>query len=300
MISVVLSCYREKTDIFEAALESILYQTYRDIEFIVIVDGPNQTLEKILARYKVKDGRLRFYVNDVNKGLPYSLNRGISLAKGEYIARMDADDIALPNRLEKELEYLEEHGLELVGTACEVISEAGEHRDFLFGPVETDEIYRVLPKEDCMWHPTWLFRKEVWEKVGGYADFRGCEDYHFLLKARKCKIRLGNMPEVYLKYRESTESLSRIPSARVQLTIEYFKSHCETIFDVTPESMRAHFKSKDGERQLQDLEVYLECRKKIQSSPLGGLLYGVQLLRPACIRASFRRKKARMVQKRQE
>ncbi|MBQ9377900.1 MAG: glycosyltransferase [Schwartzia sp.] len=297
VISVVLPCYRESAPIFEEALASVLQQTYRDIETIVIVDGPNPVLEKMLADYKTKDERLRFYVNEVNRGLPFSLNRGISLAAGKYIARMDADDISLPDRLEKQLRYLEDNNLEMIGAYCETISETGEHRGFLYGPVSTDEIYQTLPREDCMWHPTWLLCKTVWERVGGYADFKGCEDYHFLLKARKCGIRLGNLPEVCLKYRESQGSLWRSHSARTELTIEYFKMHCENIFNVTPDSMREYFESKKGARRLHDLEAYLTCRKKIQTSPYGGLLYGIQMLRLPCLRASLRRKKARWERK---
>lgn len=278
MISVVLPCYHEPRELFVQALKSMLCQTYHDIELIVIVDGPNLDLEQVLYQYQETDRRLRFFVNEVNRGLPYSLNRGISLATGKYIARMDADDISLVERLRKELRYLEENELDLVGTYCETISDAGEHVGFMRGPISTSEIYRTLPKRNCMWHPTWLFRKEVWEQVGGYDSFRGCEDYHFLLKARKLGIRLGVMPEVCLKYRLTRGGLSRERSAMTKLLVEYFKSHCENILEVTPDSVAAYLVSIEGKEALREFEEYFRISDQFHNKKgMQKIMYGMRL-----------------------
>src|SRR4030042_1971241 len=90
------------------AVESILNQTFRDFEFIIINDGSTDGTGAILASYQQKDARIRIY-NQENQGLIASLNRGCQLARGEYIARMDADDISLPQRLQRQLDYMEAH-----------------------------------------------------------------------------------------------------------------------------------------------------------------------------------------------
>ena len=281
MISVVLPCHRESAEMFRQALESTLQQTFRDIEIVVVVDGSNSMLEEVLRRYQEQDERLRFCVNKTNQGLPFSLNRGISLAKGEYIARMDADDISLPERLEKELQYLETNHLDLVGTYCETISDAGEHVGFMYGPTSTDEIYKTLPKEDCIWHPTWLFRKDVWERVGGYDDFPRAQDYHFLLKARKLGIRLGVLPEVCLKYRLSLGGIGRKKSALYSLIPEYFSEHAEEILSITPDSLRVYLETEEGRQRLQEIDTFINLREQFKKSVWNMPWYGAQMFRLA-------------------
>ena len=104
MISVIMSTYKEDEELLRESIESILNQTYKDIEFIIILDYPdNEIHQKVICEYASKDKRVHFYINQKNLGLTKSLNRGISLCTGDYIARMDADDISLSDRLEKQL-----------------------------------------------------------------------------------------------------------------------------------------------------------------------------------------------------
>lgn len=277
MISVILPCYREPPNMFQQALESIIQQTYKNLEVIVIMDGPNTELENVLNTYQKRDARIHYYVNEMNQGLPYSLNRGISLATGEYIARMDADDICLPERFDKELKYLKDNHLDLVGTYCEKISDAGVPVGFMYSPTSPYEIYMALPKGNCLWHPTWLFRKEVWERVGGYDNFRHCQDYHFLLKCRKMEVRLGVLPEVCLKYRLSAGGIGRQKFSSYPVTAEYFAEHAEDILDITPDTLKAFLDSAEGKSRMQEINTYINLRDQFKKSVWNMPWYGAQM-----------------------
>ena len=110
LISVIMSVYNEPESILRAAVESILKQTFRDFEFIIVMDSPeNETNKSVLAEYAKADDRLNLLFNEKNEGLTFSLNRALQYAKGMYIARMDADDVSLPLRLELQKDWLEKN-----------------------------------------------------------------------------------------------------------------------------------------------------------------------------------------------
>ena len=107
IISVIMSVYNEPLDWVQESIDSILQQTFGNFEFIIINDNPNnKELFDFLITNKIKDNRIIIINNDENIGLTKSLNKGLERAKGEYIARMDADDISLPERLEKQINFL--------------------------------------------------------------------------------------------------------------------------------------------------------------------------------------------------
>ena len=120
-VSVILPVFNaEKT--LKTAIDSILEQTYKNFELIIINDGSNDLSEAIIKEYK--DHRLKYFINEVNKGLIYTLNKAVSLCKGEYIARMDSDDISAKNRLETQVRYLTLHpDILAVGTARSIFGE---------------------------------------------------------------------------------------------------------------------------------------------------------------------------------
>ena len=122
-ISVIMSVYKESPQILEQAIESILNQTFRTFEFIIILDNPsNFEAEKIIRKFSNQDNRIIYVKNEMNMGLSKSLNKAILISKYEYIARMDADDISLPTRLEDQLLYMKKNNLDLVGGYIEQIT----------------------------------------------------------------------------------------------------------------------------------------------------------------------------------
>lgn len=212
MISVLMCVYKEPVSYIIQSVGSIIHQTYPDIEFIIIVDDPTNTeVIRKLEEYRDKYEMISLYINEKNIGLVESLNKGLQYCHGEYIARMDADDIAMDTRLEKQLLYLEKEQYDIVGAWFEQFDEKDSTQKIIkFDmPVENHKCREHLRKGSCLAHPTWLVRKEVYDELHGYRNIVTCEDYDFLIRCTLSGYRMGNYPEVLLKYRVHGESISR-------------------------------------------------------------------------------------------
>lgn len=211
MISVIMSTYKESEPQLRQSIESILNQTYEDFEYIIILDCPENKLHKtIIESYKEKDSRIRFYINEKNLGLTDSLNKGIKLAVGEFIARMDADDISLPNRFANQLKYIQDNDYDLIGGITQMIDEDG---DLIYSiqkvPTDYKKIKKILGYGQCIAHPTWFGRKVVFKALNGYRKIPLCEDYDFTLRAVLKGYKISNLNKVVLKYRMTKNSISR-------------------------------------------------------------------------------------------
>lgn len=211
MISVIMSTYKENESQLRQSIESILNQTYQDFEFIIILDNSENNMHRgVIHEYAAKDPRIRFLVNEGNHGRTLALNRGLALAKGEYIAIMDADDISLPHRFEIELSYIEKSGYDLIGGITEIIDENGND---VYGikkiPSDYEKIKKCLQYGQVIAHPTWLGKKSVFIGVQGYRDIPLCEDYDFTLRAVLKGYKISNVNEPVLKYRMTSASVSR-------------------------------------------------------------------------------------------
>ena len=223
MISVIMSTYNESEHVLRAAIESIVAQTYRNIEFIIILDDPENELHKqIISEYAQKDSRIIFFVNQENLRLAGCLNKAIAYAHGEYIARMDADDISAPDRLASQLRYLEENGLELIGGLLQVISNDDQEMYAIRRvPSSPETIRKCLKFGNCVAHPSWFGTKKIFSELGGYRELPICQDYDFLLRAALRKYRIGNQNIPVLKYRLGAHSVSRSNLYRQYLTMRY-------------------------------------------------------------------------------
>ncbi|MBR4825422.1 MAG: glycosyltransferase [Spirochaetaceae bacterium] len=210
LISVIMSVYNEPESILRAAVESILKQTFRDFEFIIVMDSPeNETNKSVLAEYAKADDRLNLLFNEKNEGLTFSLNRALQHAKGMYIARMDADDVSLPLRLELQKDWLEKNSLDFIGGYVQTISQSGAVINRCIKvPVDNSRIRKKMLVNNCVFHPAWFLKKAVFDDIGKY-DTKYVEDYEFILKAMKKGYVFGNVPEVILQYRMSAGSISR-------------------------------------------------------------------------------------------
>ena len=209
LVSVIMAAYRESPAILEQAMRSILDQTYSYLEFIIILDDPdNIELDTLITRYSFSDDRIRYERNSRNIGLAQSLNIGISLARGEYICRMDADDISDPDRITSQLQYISDEHLDLIGGFTEVINEHGELLYVVDSiPIHSSSVAKGLQYNNCVPHPTWFGKKETFEM--GYRSIPLCEDFDFLIRSSLQGKLIGNCPKIVLKYRMSSNSLSR-------------------------------------------------------------------------------------------
>lgn len=206
-ISVVMSVFNGEAFLSEA-IESILEQTCRDFEFLVIDDGSSDKTAEILADYASRDRRIRV-VRHENKGRAASLNIGISLAAGGYIARMDADDVALPHRLQDQLDFMERHlEVGLLGGAAEIINRAGRISSIYRPPLEDSEIRLKLFRNNVFFHPTVIMRNEVVRDSGGYRKaLLDADDYDLWLRIAE-RSQMANLPGPVLRYRIHSEQVS--------------------------------------------------------------------------------------------
>lgn len=209
LVTVLMPTYNEPLHVLEEAVCSILNQTFQDFEFIIINDNPSRLdLIEALSNFEKLDPRVSIMPNEVNLGLARSLNRGIGLARGDYICRMDADDISESSRIATQLSYLKEFDLDLVGSNLDVIDMKSS---FLYSisnlPQTSSTVNKALRFNNCVPHPSWFGKKELFQQK--YRLVPLCEDYDFLVRAALAGFKIGNVPEQLLRYRMSSESISR-------------------------------------------------------------------------------------------
>lgn len=191
------------------AVESILQQTFTDFEFLIIDDGSTDDTAKIIAEYS--DSRIRF-LRQSNQRLARTLNTGIGMARGAFVARQDADDVSLPERLGRQIEFLRNRPeIAMVGTAAEIWVEdrPGDGR-FHRHPCEPVELAFAMLFDNYFVHSSIMIRRAVLEGVGGYCSDRARQPEDFELWSRVVrKYAVANLPEVLQIYRERAGSICR-------------------------------------------------------------------------------------------
>ena len=212
LISVVLPAYNAESSI-EAAIKSVLDQSYNKIELIVINDGSSDGTREIAESFAGCDPRV-VVINQDNKGLVSALNTGVSRATGKYVARMDADDVSLPDRLAVQKRFLDANGdVEIVGGQASKIASDGRVLGFYEKP-RTRFLAKLYSFFACpLIHPTYLMRKDAFNLVGGYRDVDYAEDYDFLIRARQTGLTFVNVGETVLNYSVSSTGISRMHEA---------------------------------------------------------------------------------------
>lgn len=192
------------------AVESILGQSFGDFEFIVVDDGSSDDTLAMLRDYAAKDPRLRVFARD-HEGLVAALNFGIGQARGVYLARMDTDDIAMPDRFEKQVAALDaDPSLGVLGSFVEAIDEGGRPICRFEAPTAHEDLDRAHLQGGAprIWHPAVMMRTEILRRAGGYsADYPYTEDYELWLRMAEIS-RLANLPEPLLRYRLHLGSVS--------------------------------------------------------------------------------------------
>jgi glycosyltransferase involved in cell wall biosynthesis len=182
------------------AVESILGQTYARIELIAVDDGSTDGSAEVLASYT--DSRLKILTNDSNLGIVRTLNKGLAVASGEFVARMDADDVALPGRIDDQVRFLLEHpDVAVVGAAAVLIDEHGAELGTEKFPAGDREIRRMMFVHNPFIHGTVMMRKRVLDECGAYdIRFLHNEDYDLWLRIAS-RFKMANLPDVLLRRR---------------------------------------------------------------------------------------------------
>ena len=266
-ISVIMSVYNGE-DYLAEAIDSVRNQSFSDWELIVINDCSTDSTGEILRRYAELDGRIKVHTNEVNLRLPASLNKAMSVAQGAYIARMDADDICLPDRLEKQYAFMESHpGVAL--SSCRfltlkngVISSGG-----CGGKTDGASIKALLLVTNPILHPGIIARAEVIRSLGYDKTFTCTEDMElwtrFVLAGHTVEI----LPEYLMIYRLHDKQITQTTLERQRgevLAIQ--KRYCATLLEPMSEAQEEFYIRGIYFREKTDVEDFCQFLKWIRAS----------------------------------
>ncbi len=213
--SVCTSVYKNDIpDYVKSSLDSMLkYQSVKPGEIVLIQDGPvDEGLSNLLIEYENNYPDIMHIIRlEKNGGLGNALKIGVENAKYEIVARMDSDDICLPNRFEKQLEYLEEH------PECDIVG--GQMTEFIGDPdnvvgkrvvpLTNEAIYEYMKSRCALNHVTVMFRKDAVIKAGNYQDWFWNEDYYLWVRMMRIGCKFANIPEVLVNVRSGADQYSR-------------------------------------------------------------------------------------------
>ncbi len=209
LVTVVMSVFNGERFLAEA-MESILEQTFRDFEFVIIDDGSIDGSRQILDSYAERDSRVRVF-HQQRRGLIDALNEAFGIARGKYVARMDADDVSVPDRLLWQLDFMEKRPeVGALGGGIELIDEQGRAFGSTLFPPDDFSIRSALYQAECfLCHPTVVTRKSVWRSTAGYRRvFLHAEDYDLWLQIAKLS-QLANLDRAVLRYRIHSGQISQ-------------------------------------------------------------------------------------------
>ena len=261
LVSVVLPVYNAENYLKEA-IDSILNQTYENFELIVIDDGSKDHSLEIISNYK--DKRIKVLDNEKNHGIVYTLNKGIENSTGKYILRMDADDISLPDRIEKQVEFMERHPD--IGICAGLAETFGALNGKAYLPaITSDEVKCSLLFDTTLAHPTVIMRSHILREHHLRYQNYIAEDYMmWVLALDYCKLYV--LPKVVLKYRVTEKSLTAVLNKKEDLKAEtYLKAYdimlkrCGMMASMEARKLQYYFDFGSlGEKDMKPLVAHLK------------------------------------------
>lgn len=235
LVSVIIPCYNAEKYV-EEAVRSIMTQTYKNLEILVTNDCSTDNTLKILQSLAEEDSRIKVIENKENLKIVKSLNNMIDIAQGKYIARMDADDISLPERIEKQVKFMEENPeYGVCGTNAWIIDEEGKKIGKTFLPIKYDEILFYAKYICPFYHPTVLIKSNVLKKYKYLENIHYAEDYELWCRLiYKEKFIMHNLPDKLLQYRKNKNQITQkyrdVQIASVAKFFEEYKIFSESEF----------------------------------------------------------------------
>lgn len=204
-----MTVYNEPEEWLNASVHSLLKSLEKGDEVIIVVDNPKYNF-KLLENLQRNDSRIKAVVNEKNIGLVSSLNKAFSLSNGDLIARMDADDIAYPDRFKESIKYMNKGQFDFISTQVMDIDEFGNQ--YSWGIIDAPKSKNVgasMKFANIFWHPTWLLKRQVFETLSGYREIFGAEDYDFIARAYLSGFKIGVLDKVELDKRQVKSSISQ-------------------------------------------------------------------------------------------
>lgn len=272
LVSVVMAVYNGE-EYLSSAIESILQQTYQDFEFIIINDASSDNTSEILQKYLNIDQRISVINNETNTGLGVSLQKVVAAARGEFIARMDADDISLPDRFEKQVEFLIKHpNILVLGGEAKSIRLNRENQ--ITGLPKDPDLMRwnmLLGNGIILVHGSAMFRREFFDRFGTYNDFRAAQDFELWSRTFTAEpLPIANLEKVIYLSRDHEKSTTRSRSdLQEQNAIETRLSKIEEFLGrpVPPNVVLAYRHPGDKYEDIRDciliwIEIYQKFLKR--------------------------------------
>lgn len=202
----------------KTAIESILNQTYKDFEFIIVNDCSTDKTLNIIDEYAKKDKRIKVISNNENQKIAKTLNIGLKEAQGEYIARMDADDWSYPDRIEKQVNFMEKNPDVVLSSGNMEICDAELKKTNTSNyPCLDEQIRKVFLQYNPTVSPAMIWRRQISEEIGGFNPNTMSEDYMFFMDMSS-KGKVGNLKDILIKYRVLDTSASSTQMRRAQLS----------------------------------------------------------------------------------
>ncbi len=269
-ISVIMSVYNGES-FLEETLESVINQTFKNWELIVINDCSKDSTAEILEKFSKKDERIKVYTNEVNLKLPASLNKAISLSKGKYVARMDADDICLPERFEKQFNFMEENS-DVQLSSCKFLTV----KNGVYAPGGTggrcdcDAINAMLLMSNPILHPGVIAKAEVMKQFNYDTTLTCTEDLELWTRLATNNKKIQILPEYLLIYRLHDKQITSTTLERQHTEVlKIQETHYASRLSKMNEEMANFYISGIYFREKADVNKYLEYAKWIKRETAG-------------------------------
>lgn len=208
-VSVVMPAYNAERFLADA-IQSILAQTFRDFELLIIDDGSTDKTPNLLEAFASTDPRIRVHRHEVNRGMTAAMNQGVKMARGRLVARMDADDVSVPHRFERQVAYLDGHpDIAVVGSWVRIINEDGVQTGVARYPIEPELVAWCMLFFNTISHPTVMMRRSALDAERTYSEvYLRAQDYALFIGLSR-KVKLANLEEPLLLYRAWGGNASR-------------------------------------------------------------------------------------------
>ena len=265
-ISVIMSVYNGETYLAEA-IESVINGNFKNLELIIINDCSTDSTGEILASFALKDERIKVYTNEVNLKLPASLNKAISLSNGKYIARMDADDICLPDRFQKQFEFMEANS-DIALSSCRFLTvKNGVYASGgAGGRCDSDSLKALLLVANPILHPGVIARAEVMKEFGYDTTLTCTEDLELWTRMAANNLKMEILPECLLIYRLHDKQITSTTHGRQHIEVLGIQQKYYTaLLNAMNEEMNEFYISGIYFREKVDIEKYIRYSKWLKS-----------------------------------
>ena len=223
-VSILMSIFNESRDEMQDSIESILNQTFSEFELIIVIDNPlRNDIYSFLQDTYGYENRIRIYKNIENIGLAMSMNKAASLAKANIYARMDADDICEPTRIQEQYSYMRKYKCDLCCTRFVYIDEFGTILGRKVKQYTDESLLKFLPYFNTIQNPTVMMTQNIFECVGGYRDFPCSQDYDLWLRIIEKNAVVHLIDKPLLRYRIRENSISQSKMVKQYFTIQYIR-----------------------------------------------------------------------------